>query len=184
VYKAVLVTLRQADERGNEAILSVAAPYPHGIEYVTHKTMLPEVPGSFLYAFSDQQVAQKYIGTHKDSILSQDCVLRVYTAEADVVTEYPQYQHRGCRERFGRGRWDFGIIALRGYCIPGTVWCRSISCWRFCTRWARPKVKVKPQQKQQGVVDPTCANQIFDGASCTTCHRLPFDVVFGNREIV
>jgi hypothetical protein len=153
VYKAVLVTLRQADERGNEAILSVAAPYPHGIEYVTHKTMLPEVPGSFLYAFSDQQVAQKYIGTHKDSILSQDCVLRVYTAEADVVTEYPQvYSTEDDVERFwSEGWWDFG--ASWPYvvpCIPGTVWCRSIKLLEVLYTDGRvPKVKVKPQQKQQ-----------------------------------
>ncbi len=165
VYKAVLVKLRQEKEKDNETIRSVFTPDPYEAEYQLGKTQIPTVPGSFLYAFSDLQVAKTYIGDSKDSILSPTTVLRVYSAEADVAWEHEQvYYTADDIAKFWAERW-WEYEAYWPYVlpsIPGTVWCRSIKLkeleWTDGRTLKAPK---KPEKRSQPSGRPAYQRQTF-----------------------
>ena len=165
VYKAVLVKLRQKKEKDNETIRSVFTPDPFEVEYQPGKIQTPTLPGSFLYAFTDPQVARAYIDDSSNSILSPDAVLRVYSAEADVVPGYPQvyYTEENIEKFWAERWWEFGLgwpHVLQAQ--PGTVWCRWIMLkdveW---TDGRSLKTKMKPTKPSRMFSKPIYQRQAY-----------------------
>ncbi len=166
VYKAVLVKLRQEKEKDNETLRSVLTPDPYEVEYQLGKTQTPSVPGSFLYAFADPQVAKAYItDSSRDTIMSPYAVLRVYSAEADVAREHPEtFYTLNDIERFWAERW-WEYEAYWPYvlpCIPGTVWCHSIKLKELeWTDGRTLKAPRKPERKSTSSGKPAYQRQTY-----------------------
>jgi hypothetical protein len=129
VYKVVLARLRDKKDKENQQILSAFTPEDFAVEYLPGQRAYPRLEGSYLYAWEDLQAAKQYVGTAKDTVLSNDAVLRVYEASADVVAA-PEVYHTELPflDQFWQQQW---WLYSEGYPYvltsePGTVWCHTI----------------------------------------------------------
>lgn len=152
VYKVVLAKLKDPYDEKSEVYYSCFSPADHEIEYNVGYTAVPDLPGSYLYAFDTFENAKRYMKgmTGRDSLLAPQYVLRMFSALADVDHSVPPAYTMDSVHNFWSEHWYefWNEYPLVLDCPDGTVMCRSIKL--LDTEWTdgrTPQPKIKTQKK-------------------------------------